>query len=247
MPRDLSTATRGMLMITYHFAKSFSLSRSFQVSFLCAACAGYSWKAGLSYTLRVSLLTWGSLWLVFTEANKIHADNFDISIRVKNAECKLQCLSLWSFVLIVNIFTPYIYASYFFSFKRFRCHISIFVAVMPRVATKSAKILAFNKRFRSWNKTRLIKIFRKLYFECVKKTVTSMLVAVVGEKMCWWQVKDVDDRFNTFKNYHNNYKNLQPNFLVIYHDLTARLFKVKTNFAVLRIPTMKWSKQRLEN
>ena len=30
--------------------------------------------------------------------------------------------------------------------------------------------------------------------------VTSMLVTDVGDKMCWRQVKDVGDRFNTLKN-----------------------------------------------
>ena len=32
-------------------------------------------------------------------------------------------------------------------------------------------------------------------FEIYKKRVTSMLVTDVGDKMCWWQVWDVDDRF----------------------------------------------------
>ena len=32
-------------------------------------------------------------------------------------------------------------------------------------------------------------------FDAIVRMVTSMLVTDVGDKMCWWQVEDVDDRF----------------------------------------------------
>ena len=34
---------------------------------------------------------------------------------------------------------------------------------------------------------------------------TSMLVTDVGDEMCWWQLWDVGDRFNTLKSRQQNY------------------------------------------
>ncbi len=33
----------------------------------------------------------------------------------------------------------------------------------------------------------------------IKFSVKSMLVTDVGDQMCWWQLVDVDDRFDTLK------------------------------------------------
>ena len=38
------------------------------------------------------------------------------------------------------------------------------------------------------------------YYWCLFLAVTSMLVTNVGEQMCWWQVWDVGDRFDTLRN-----------------------------------------------
>ena len=88
--------------------------------------------------------------------------------------------------------------------------------------TAKSKDFSFKKN-RFWHWKNLLYKSVKCYNECVdmifldqdflicntvrvhfrvhgdKKWVTSMLVTNVGDPMCWWQVLDVGDRFNTLR------------------------------------------------
>ena len=60
--------------------------------------------------------------------------------------------------------------------------------------SRSVPIFASPVCFVIWNKVSNIDIYCCFY---LYKMVTSMLVTDVGDQMCWWQISDVGDRFNT--------------------------------------------------